>query len=658
MDRGDILWEPPPDAAASTRMGRYMTWLADERSVRVGDYQSLWQWSVDDLDGFWSSIWDYFEVQPLTPASSVRDGDAMPGVRWFRDATLNYAVHALRNIPDDAVAVISLSQSRQRVDLTGAGLRDQVGRARAGLQRLGVGEGDRVAAYLPNIAETVVAFLATASLGAVWSSCAPEFGTRSVVDRFQQIEPKVLLAVDGYRYGARDIDRSQEVEAIRDALPTLEATIVIPYRGSGLPEAIGWDELTAEPGPLEFAPVSFDHPLYVLYSSGTTGLPKAIVHGHGGILLEHLKAIALHGDLGPGDTFFWFSTTGWMMWNFLVSGLLVGATLVCFDGDPGSPDLMTLWRMAADVGVTFFGTSAPFILACRKAGVHPGADVDLSRLRGVGSTGAPLPPEGFRWVYDEVGRDLLLGSISGGTDVCTAFVGMAPVLPVRAGEIACRYLGAKVEAFDASGQPVIGEEGELVITAPMPSMPVGFWNDADGSKYRAAYFDDYPVGWRASGTTGVWRHGDWITITEDGACIITGRSDATLNRGGVRLGTAEFYSVVEGLDEIVDSLVIHLDDDRLLLFVVVADGAALDDALTTRIASELRSQLSPRHVPDQIVAVPAIPRTLSGKKLEVPVKRILSGVPPERAASEGALADPAALAAFAQFARGQSARSG
>jgi acetoacetyl-CoA synthetase len=616
-------------------------------------YADLWQWSVRDLEGFWSSIWDHFQVIAHTPPSAVLAERKMPGARWFPGATLNYAERALED-RSDRVALVSHSQTRDPVVLTAAALADQVGRVRTGLVRLGVQPGDRVAAYMPNIAETVIAFLATASLGAVWSSCAPEFGTRSVVDRFQQIEPRVLVTVDGYRYGSRVIDRAAEVAAIRGQLPSLDATVVLPYLadGHGI-DAVRWDELTAEPGPLEFTAVPFDHPLYILYSSGTTGLPKAIVHGHGGILLEHLKALALHGDIGRGDRFFWFSTTGWMMWNYLVSGLLVDATVVCFDGDPGHPDLMTLWRLAADVGMTTFGTSAPFLLACRKAGLQPGADVDLSVLRSVGSTGAPLPSEGFRWVYDEVSRDVMLASISGGTDVCTAFVGMSPLLPVRAGEIACRYLGAKVEAFDAAGHAVVGQLGELVITEPMPSMPVGFWNDADGSRYRAAYFDDFD---------GVWRHGDWITIAEDGSCVITGRSDATLNRGGVRLGTSEFYSVVEALPEIADSLVIHLEDDEggpgeLLLFVVLQPGCVLDDALRGRIAGELRGALSPRHVPDAVIAVAAVPRTLSGKKLEVPVKRILLGVPPEQAASAGALADPVALVAFEEFARGHSARS-
>jgi acetoacetyl-CoA synthetase len=648
---GEILWEPTPESIERSRMGQYVGWLEATRGLTFDDYPHLWEWSVRDLDGFWSSVWEYFDVDGGPAPTPVLRRREMPGAEWFPGVALNYAAHCLRD-RGNPLALVSHSQTRPPVALTFADLSDQVARVRAGLQRLGVGRGDRVAAYMPNIAETVVAFLATASLGAVWSSCAPEFGTRSVVDRFQQIEPRVLLTIDGYRYGARTIDRRDEVAAIRAALPTLEATVTLPYLGD---HATGptWDDLLAESGSLEFEPVPFDHPLYILYSSGTTGLPKAIVHGHGGILLEHLKAIALHGDLGPDDTFFWFSTTGWMMWNYLVSGLLVGATVVAYDGDPASPDLMTLWRFAAEVGITAFGTSAPFLLACRKAGLRPGADVDLSRLRTVGSTGAPLPAEGFRWVYDAVKPELLLASISGGTDVCTAFVGMAPLLPVRAGEIACRYLGAAVDAFDAGGNPVVDQLGELVITEPMPSMPVAFWNDADGSRYRAAYFEDFP---------GVWRHGDWITIAADGSCAITGRSDATLNRGGVRLGTSEFYAIVESLPEIGDSLVVHMEDaeggaGELILFVALNEGAVLDDSLRRRIGDELRRALSPRHVPDEIIAVPAVPRTLSGKKLEVPVKRILGGVAPDVAASAGALADAGALAPFEAIARTRRAGS-
>ena len=574
----------------------------------------------------------------------------MPGAVWFPGACLNYAEHALRHAPASTsdLAVIARSQSRDEVTLTWSELAEHVARAAAGLRRLGVGPGDRVAAYAPNCAETLVVFLATASIGAVWSSCAPEFGTRSVVDRFAQIEPVVLLAVDGYRYGEKRIDRAKEVAAITDALPSVRHVVAIRHLGTG-PD--GYADLLAgpHPGAPTFEPVPFDHPLYVLFSSGTTGLPKAIVHGHGGITLEHLKVLALHQDLGHGDRFAWFSTTGWMMWNYLVSGLLVGSTVVLFDGDPGYPDLATLWRLAADTECTVFGASAPFLMASRKAGLRPGIELELGNLRTVGSTGAPLPADGFRWVRDGVGPHVQVNSISGGTDVCTAFVGMVPVLPVRAGEITTRYLGCAVEAFDPAGRPVPrGTTGELVVTAPMPSMPVSFWgDDASRSKLTAAYFEDYP---------GVWRHGDWITFTDDGACTITGRSDATLNRGGVRLGTSDFYAVVESLPEVADSLVVHLEDDgdpddvgmgELLLFVALAPGAELDDDLRTRINTALRSELSPRHVPDRIEAVPAVPRTLSGKKLEVPVKRILTGTPVDDAASRGSLADPTSLDHFA-----------
>jgi acetoacetyl-CoA synthetase len=633
-----------------SRIGRYVRWLEDERSLAFDGYDDLWRWSVGDLDAFWRSIWDHFQLDSPTPVGAALADGRMPGARWFPGVALNYAAHALRSEPDGP-AIVARSQSRGRAEVSIVDLRDQVARCRAGLARLGVGRGDRVAAYLPNIPETVVAFLAVASLGAIWSSCAPEFGTRSVVDRLRQIEPSVLLVVDGYRYGAKSVDRADEVAAIRAALPSLRATVTVPYLADD-PEAARhkgstlWDELLSEPAELAFEDVPFDHPLYVLYSSGTTGLPKAIVHGHGGILVEHHKVLALHNDLGPGDRFSWFTTTGWMMWNYLVSGLLVGATTVLFDGDPGHPDLGELWRMAGDEGVTFFGTSAPFLMACRKAGVEPAAIADLSRLRGVGSTGAPLPADGFAWVYEAVGRDLLLSSISGGTDVCTAFVGGCPLVPVRAGEISCRYLGAKVEAYDESGRPLVGEQGELVISAPMPSMPVGFWGDDDGSRYRAAYFEAHP---------GVWTHGDWITVFPDGACEITGRSDATLNRGGVRMGTAELYTVVESLPEVADSLVVHIEDPsggpgRLLLFVTPAAGARLDDDLRARLVRALRTELSPRHVPDEIHEVPGVPRTLSGKKLEVPVKRILTGTDPDAAASRGSLVNPEVLDAYAGYA--------
>ncbi|MBA2255502.1 MAG: acetoacetate--CoA ligase [Chloroflexi bacterium] len=658
---GEVLWTPPRDVRERSRMGHWLDWLERERGLAFATYEEAWRWSVTDLEAFWSSIWDFFDVRSETPYERPLNDRRMPGARWFPGARINYAEHALRldGRSGTDVVLVAHSQTRDPVSLTADELRDQVARAQTGLARLGVGPGDRVVGYLPNIPEAHVAFLATARMGAIWSSCAPELGVQGVVDRFAQVEPMVLLTVDGYRYGAKSIERTAEVAAIRQGLPSLRATVAVPYLEEAdpgrIPGAIAWQALLAETPATGFEPVAFDHPLYILFSSGTTGLPKPIIHGHGGILLEHLKALGLHTDLGPQDRFFWFTTTSWMMWNYLVSGLLVGATVVLFDGDPASPDLDALWRLAADVEVSYFGTSAPFLMACRKAGLAPGRDVDLSRLRGVGSTGAPLPADGYRWVYASVRDDVHLGSLSGGTDLCTGFVGQSPLVPVWAGEISCRMLGAKVEAFDEHGGTVIGTPGELVLSEPMPSMPVGFWNDPDASRYRAAYFADYP---------GIWRHGDWITITERGSCVITGRSDATLKRGGVRLGTAEFYAVVEALPEVADSLVVHLEDKaghgpgELLLFVVAAEGHELDDALRRHISAVLRTSLSPRHVPDSIVAVAAIPRTRSGKKLEVPVKRILGGQAAESAASREAVADPRSLDAFVALAAQRAERAG
>lgn len=504
-----------------------------------------------------------------------------------------------------------------------------------------------MAAYLPNVPEAVVALLATASIGAVWSSCSPDFGDRSVIDRFRQIEPAVLIAVDGYRYGGREFDRTSVAEEVRRNLPGLKAMVVVENLGGrALPTgAMRWDDLLGEDAPLVFEPVPFDHPLWVLYSSGTTGLPKPIVQSQGGILLEHLKALSLHLDLTEDDRFFWFSTTGWMMWNFLVGGLLLGATCVLYDGSPGHPDMNALWRLAQDTGMTYFGTSAPYIAACMKAGVEPGRDFDLSALRGIGSTASPLPPESFGWVYEHVKRDVVLGSASGGTDVCTAQAGPCPLLPVHAGELQCSLLGVKLESFDEAGQSGVGRVGELVVTAPMPSMPIFLWGDADGSRHRESYFAMYP---------GVWRHGDWVKVTERGSCVIYGRSDSTLNRGGVRMGTSEFYSVVEEFPEVADSLVVDTSalgaEGQLLLFLVLHEGEPLSDALTARVKDRIRTALSPRHVPNAIHAVSAVPRTLNGKKVEVPVKRILLGARPEDVAASASMANPDALAHYVSLA--------
>ncbi|ETK33657.1 acetoacetate--CoA ligase [Microbispora sp. ATCC PTA-5024] len=632
VEEGALLWEPAAEVVRDARVTRYTQWLG-----RTGDYQDVWTWSVESPADFWTSIWDYFDVVGERGDGPVISG-TMPGVEWFAGSTLNYAENALRGHPG-RTAVIFRNESGGRWQYSLGELREEVARVRAGLVRLGVGRGDRVAAYVPNVPEALIAFLATASLGAVWSSCSPDFGAPSVTDRFAQIEPTVLVAVDGYRYGGKRFDRSDVVREIAAKLPSLKATVWIPTIGLDVPEtALSWDDLRAETAPLEFERVPFGHPLWVLYSSGTTGLPKPIVHGHGGIVLEHLKSLSFHQDLGEGDVFFWYTTTGWMMWNYLIGGLLVGATVLLYDGSAAHPATDALWRLAAEEGVTYFGTGAPYIMASLKAGVKPEG---LDRLRGIGSTGSPLPPEGFAWVYSDVRPDVQLGSFSGGTDVCTGFVGAVPLLPIRAGVIPCRCLGAKVESYDPSGRPVIGEVGELVVTQPMPSMPVMFWNDPSGDRYRESYFAEYP---------GVWRHGDWIKILPDGGCVIYGRSDSTLNRGGVRMGTSEFYRVVERYDEIADSLVIDTgrlgQEGRLLLYVTMAEGATLTDDLIARLRTALRTELSPRHVPDEIHEVPGIPRTLSGKKLEVPVRKILLGTPVEEAANPDAMANPEVLRHF------------
>jgi acetoacetyl-CoA synthetase len=645
--QGQVLWTPPADAGERFEIGRYQEWLRTTRGLDFPDYEALWQWSITDLEGFWSSIWEFFEIRSHSPYERVLGSREMPGAEWFPGARLNFAEHMLgRDEDTDAVAIVARSQSREPRELTFGDLREQVARARAGLKRLGVGPGDRVVAYLPNIPETLVAFLATASLGAIWATCPPEFGVRSVLHRLGQLEPKLLLAVAGYRYGEKLVDRRAQVAEIRENLSSLESVVHVPLVGGEddlLPDSISWDELVGEQGPLEFEPLPFAHPLYVLFSSGTTGLPKAIVHCHGGILLEHMKNHAFSWDLHPGDRLQWFTTTAWMMWNALVSTLLLRASIVMIDGHPAYPDISFQWRLLEETRPTFFGLSPAFTMACRKEGLEPGRLFDLSSVRMVCEAGSPLPLEGYEWLYEQFGPDINVNVGSGGTDVCTGIVQGYPILPVYAGEMSARMLGVDADAFGPDGKPVVGELGELVIKQPMPSMPVAFWNDDDGSRYREAYFEHFP---------GVWRFGDWIVFTERGSSMITGRSDATLNRGGVRLGSSEIYSVVEELDEVLDSLVVHLEEhDELLLFVVLRPGLELDGELEARMKRALRESLSPRHAPDTIVAVPAIPRTLTGKKLEVPVKRILMGAAVSEVAASDALVDPGSIEPIAEFAR-------
>jgi acetoacetyl-CoA synthetase len=646
-DPPKLLWEPSAEQVERATITRYQRWLEREKGLSFDGYAELWQWSVDEIDAFWASVVEFFEIrfEEGSSSSEVLGDRSMPGAEWFPGSRLSYAEHVFRGKRDDEVAIRHASELRQLDSWTWGELRAQTAAIASGLRALGVGEGDRVVAYMPNIPETVACFLACASIGAVWSSAAPEFGARSVIDRFEQVQPKVLLAIDGYRYGGKDFDRSEIVEQVAGAIPSLERVVRFGYL-----DGSGWEDGflgSASPGELTFAALPFDHPLWVLYSSGTTGLPKPIVHGQGGILLEQIKKMNLHLDAQAGDRVFWFSTTGWMMWNFLVGVLLTEASIVLFDGNPGYPGLGVLWDLAEEAGITTFGTSAAFVASCMKESVVPRSDGrELSALRAVGSTGSPLSPEGFEWIYEQLGSDTWLFSTSGGTDMCTAFVGGVPVLPVYLGELQARSLGAAIAAWDPDGRPLVDEVGELVITQPMPSMPVFFWGDDDGSRLRESYFSMYP---------GVWRHGDWIKITSRGTAIISGRSDSTINRGGVRMGTSEIYRAVLGLDEVVDALVIDLPragtDGWMPLFVVLREGASLDDALVSAIRARVREDCSPRHVPNEIRQIDAVPRTLSGKLLEVPVKRILTGTPVEQAASRESLANPEALDYFVELAR-------
>ncbi|GAB3706178.1 acetoacetate--CoA ligase [Spirosoma flavus] len=662
------LYTPSRQAIEQSCMKRYMDWLFVKKGLYFRDYDDLWDWSVTDLEDFWESIWQFFDIQSHTPYQQVvfrpsqRD---MIGTDWFSGATLNYAEHIFRHKTvqrhSDRPAMLYASEHQPVKAISWETLEQEVAAVATYLRQQGVGVGDRVVAVLPNIPEAVVAFLATNAIGAVWSSCSPDFGTASVVERFRQIEPKILIAADGYSYNGKSIDKTDSVQELITRLPTLRQVIWVPYLAGDSskladvwPDSISqsrrfsvhWDNVlaTSAPDGLTFEAVPFEHPIWVLYSSGTTGKPKAITHSVGGCLLEHLKALALHQDVRVGERYFWYSTTGWMMWNYAVGSMLAGATLVLYDGSPAYPDLNVLWKLADDARINHFGGGAAYFLGCLRAGLKPGATFRLNYLRSIGSTGSPLPPEGFRWIYESVKSNVWLISLSGGTDVCSAFVGGNPLLPVYEGEIQCRMLGCKVEAVDSKGQSVRGELGEMVIQEPMPSMPIYFWNDPDNNRYRKSYFEEY---------SGIWRHGDYIQITERNGVIIYGRSDATLNRDGIRIGTSEIYSAVESLPEIADSLVVGLEQPGgryfMPLFVVLRNGATLTDTLKDRIRQTLRSQFSPRHVPDAVFAIEEIPYTISGKKLETPVKKILSGMDPTLATSKDTLRNPDSLEQFVGF---------
>ena len=639
----ELLWSPDAATVDAARITAFLAWLRRERGIRLDGYHALWRWSVADLAGFWDAVQAFFNVRFATPGERVLGDAAMPGASWFPGGEVNYAGHLL-GVEAAGPAIVAVHEDGPAEEWSRERLRRDVAGFAAYLRARGVRRGDRVVAYLPNLPHAVAAFLATASIGAVWAVCGPEFGTASVVARFAPLEPVVLIAAAGYRYGGRHHDRADAVARLRAALPSLRDTVLVGTPGH-IPDATPWETAVATPGDAAITPVPFGHPLWVLFSSGTTGAPKGIVHGHGGILLEHLKFLGLHVDVRPGDRFFWYTSTSWMVWNVLVSALLVGATVVLYDGSPTYPGQDRLWRIAAEQKATLFGTSAAYLHGCAKADLAPARDYGIGTLRALHSTGSPLSADGFRWARERVGAHVPLLSASGGTDVATAFVGGNPLLPVRIGEIPGPCLGVDVQAWDDDGKPVIGQVGELVVASPMPSMPLYFWNDPDGSRYRSSYFGTFP---------GVWRHGDWIEFTDRGSAVIHGRSDATLNRMGVRMGTAEIYQAVEVLPEIAEALAVGLESPDggywLPLFVLLRPGHVLDDALRARIIEAIRRDASPRHVPDDVIAVPGIPHTLTGKKLEVPVKRVLLGHP---AAIDRAAVDNADLLdVFGQLHRG------
>jgi acetoacetyl-CoA synthetase len=624
-------WVPTDEDVTSARVTDFARFVVDRTGVTTTDYTSLWRWSVDEPAAFWAGLWDYFELGDRS--DTVLENEAMPGAKWFPGVKLNYVDQVIRNARTDRPAIVDVAEGGASVELSWAELHGRTAAFADRLRSLGVGMGDRVAGYLPNSPEAVIAFLATASIGAIWSACGQDYSAKAALDRLGQLEPVVLVAADGYEFGGKHYDKREDVEALRAGLPTLKATVLA-------------SELTATGGDLETVPVDFDHPLWVLYSSGTTGKPKGIVHGHGGVVLEHLKAVALQSDIGPDDTFFWYTSPSWMMWNFQIAGLLVGATIVCYSGSPNAPRPDALWDIAARLRATVLGTSPGYVLGCAKAGAVPRKDHDLSALKMVGITGSSLPPSSSLWLRDNVGEHVQVASISGGTDVVSAFIGGVRTVPVWPGELSAPYLGVALDAWDESGNPVRGEVGELVITKPMPSMPVGFWNDADGSRYRSAYFEMFP---------GVWRHGDWITITDHGSIVVHGRSDSTLNRHGIRMGSADIYQAVERLPEVAEALVIgcELQDGGywMPLFIVLADGSALTDDLRERIKKTIRDEVSPRHVPDDIIEAPGVPHTRTGKKLEVPIKKLFAGADAAKVVERTAVDDPALLDWYANIKR-------
>ncbi|BAH51542.1 acetoacetate--CoA ligase [Rhodococcus opacus] len=639
------IWTPDPAQVSRARITEFAEFAAARTGAAYPDYHDLWNFSVEEPSAFWSAVWDFFDIVADGDAGEVLADAVMPGARWFPGTRLNYTEHALRQGDSPEAAIISIAEDGGTTEISWAQLRRQVAAVAAWLREQGVGVGDRVVGYLPNTFHGVVAFLATAGIGAVWSACGQDYGASGASARFAQLDPVILIAADGYRWNGRVHDRRGAVADLVRQLPTLRRTVRVPVLG--LPDDaqhVPWEEVTAVDAEPDFVRVDFDAPLWVLFSSGTTGLPKGIVHGHGGVILDHHKLLGLHNDLRAGERFFWYTTTNWMMWNMVVSGLLVGATIVLYDGSPSHPDPQRLWDIAAEHRVGVLGLSPGYLLGSAKAGLEPGRDLDLRTLRLIGSTGAPLPPQSYHWVRDHVGDRVQVASTSGGTDVVSGFAGSAPTTAVWPGEISAPLLGVALAAWDADGAPVVDEVGELVVTTPMPSMPIYFWNDPDGTRCRDAYFGTYP---------GVWRHGDWVTVTARGSVVISGRSDSTLNRQGVRLGSADIYDVVEDLPEVREALVIgaELADGGywMPLFVVLADGADLDDELRARIVTAVRTQASPRHVPDEIIAVPAIPHTRTGKKLEVPIKRLLQGVPIEKVVGSDTVDDSASLYYFTRF---------